>query len=109
MKLAEEFMDRDLLSHFSGANLYQRLLVWQVVMILFTLIVSNDRFGLIFGTDMYPGDSYQDQCPVEFAKIKENGNAVGAQGYDTTLEDPTDITTVLYSYLFVHIVDIIFY
>ena len=53
-RLAEEFMERDLLEHFLTQSLYIRYTSWQIVMIIFTLWCLHDN-DITIGTDLYPG------------------------------------------------------
>ena len=65
-RLAEEFMERDLLEHFLTEDVYIRYTSWQIAMIIFTLWLHAT--DITIGTDLYPGkgNHYPEKCESEY-------------------------------------------
>jgi len=118
-RLAEEFMERDLLEHFLTEDIYIRYTFWQVIMILWAMWLH--KVDLTLGTDIYPGkgNHYCELCKDEYPSLKESANAESKDALgelltkkstiDWSPDDPSDITPVLDAFLYLHIIDCLFY
>lgn len=106
LSLAEEMLSRDLLLICTQSHLYRQLALWQIIMICWAKILHSNF--IILGTNMYPGDSYSESCPVEYAQLKATGDTAGAD-IDLELEDPIHLNSVLMCYLIIHVIDYFLY
>lgn len=110
LDLANEFTERDLLKVYKKYDQpLKRYMVGQIILIIFALILSNDRWFL--GAAIYEEGMFDELCGEEFSRTLANGNVLGLKAYENfkNLKLPTDITPILVSFLIIHILDYIFF